>query len=452
MADHKTNKATQWIADLLRSQSRPKGERKVGIEIERIGLFNDLSPLQYSNTTLPSGNHRPGAKSFLETLSQKHQWPTINNSLGQPLGLTTPIGKVSLEPGSQVELSTNPFSDLITIKQKVDQFETMTAEVTEPWGLFWTGLGVNPIHKVSDIELIPSTRYKIMDEFLNSRGSLGTSMMRLTSSVQINLDYTNEQEAIEMLRVALLLSPLSYALFSNSPFSLGKVTPYQSFRANIWQNTDPSRTGLLPEAFEKDFSFDDYANYLWNEPLMFVQDSKNQYVAGQGFSLAQIDNNKLPGIVSSEQNRLNAVRELFSDARIKLGYIEIRSIDGLTSEYRYAASAFWLGVLYSQAARTEVFRIFGRLTSVERQELFNSAITIGLKAKCESTSLSSIAEQLLKLAERELQSRGYGEEVLLEPLKENLKTQDNPATILLKKFKNDWNSEINKVIKFTSQK
>lgn len=112
------NLSGKWIADLLRSQIRKPSERRVGIEIERIGMWDDSSPLQYSDKTLGNGQIRPGAATLLTQLSKKHQWPTINNSQGLPLGLTTNVGKVSLEPGSQVELSTDPFLDLITIKKQ----------------------------------------------------------------------------------------------------------------------------------------------------------------------------------------------------------------------------------------------------------------------------------------------------------------------------------------------
>lgn len=442
----------EWIAKLLRSHIRPLSERRVGIEIERIGLWNDLTPFQYSTQTLTNGQIRPGAIDLLKELSQKYHWATINNSQGRPLGLTNPIGKVTLEPGGQVELSTDPFYDLITIQQKVTHFENQIAEITNPWNLHWIGLAVNPINKVSDIELIPSTRYQIMDDFLKSRGSLGTSMMRRTSSVQVNLDYTSEEEAIEMLRAALLLAPISYALFANSPFCEGKDTGYLSFRGRIWQYTDPSRTGLLPEVFEGDFDFNDYADYLWNEPLMFVQDSKNNYHSGRGFCLKEIEMGKLPGITCSETNQINAMRELFSEARIKLGYIEIRSIDGLLPDYRYAASAFWLGILYGTSARKEVFKLLGNLSTQDRQVLFSETIKSGLKAHAPKLKLIDICKILVEIAESELKTRGLGEESLLSPLKENLKQNLNPAEFLVRRFTTEWKSDITKVIEHTIQR
>ncbi len=40
---------------------------------------------------------------------------------------------------------------------------------------------------------------------------------------------------------------------------------------------------------------------------------------------------------------------------------------------------------------------------------------------------------------------------LLDPLKENLKTKNNPASLLMNRFKSEWNSDIKKVIEQTRQ-
>ena len=157
------------------------------------------------------------------------------------------------------------------------------------------------------------------------------------------------------------------------------------------------------------------------------------------------------GVTCSEMNHLNSMRELFCEARIKLGYVEVRSIDGLLPEYRDAASAFWLGVLYSPTARKEAFNLLGKLNTQERQELFNSSLKIGLKAKQGAVSLSHVARVLVEVAESELKARGFGEEKLLEPLKRNVKINENPASLILKKFRDEWNSDIKKVVEYTRQ-
>lgn len=437
-----------WIGELFHSASRNLEDRRVGIEVERLGMWEDFHPFLYQEK-VTGGKSRPGAEQLLNTLSQKYQWPIIHNQWGKPLGLTSPWGKVSLEPGSQVELSADPCVDLIEMKNAVDQFESKVRAVTQEWGLSWVGLGLNPLHKTEEIDLIPSPRYDIMTKYFGKSGKLGTTMMRRTTSVQLNLDYTSEAEAIEMIRTALAASSVSYALFANSPFLEGKATGYFSFRSEVWRQTDPFRTGLLEEAFEKDFSFEKYAQFLWSRPLMFAQDGTGTYVPAHGKSLAQIEKGELEGVSIDENNQWNAVRELFTEARIKPGYIEIRNIDGLMPEMRNASAAFWVGLLYGEDARKSTLERLGSLPAEEKNTLWKESTRIGLDAKVGKTHLREITRELVCTANDTLKKRGKGEEALLSPLMQSLDHLTCPAENLLQKFHAEWNQDIHKAIEAT---
>ncbi len=242
-------------AELLRKSARQTNERQVGVEIERVALWSDGYALHYWDGKGPDGATRPGAEKLLAALGKKHGWTEVTNSRGEPLGFSSPSGKISLEPGSQLEFSADPTCGLLPQKALFDDFEAEVEAITKPWGVKWLGIGVNPTCAVNELDVIPSDRYAIMTDYLGARGKLGTSMMRLTTSIQINLDYTSESEAIEMLRTALAVAPLSYALFANSPFSNGKLSKFLSFRGAIWEDTDSDRVGLVPEAFRDGFSF-----------------------------------------------------------------------------------------------------------------------------------------------------------------------------------------------------
>src|ERR1039458_1790659 len=90
-----------WITNLLTSQIRKPAERRVGIEIERIGIWEDGTPFQYHTLTASDGTVKHGAEELLQILAKKHGWPYISDQSGHPLGLSGTGGKVSLEPGSQ---------------------------------------------------------------------------------------------------------------------------------------------------------------------------------------------------------------------------------------------------------------------------------------------------------------------------------------------------------------
>ncbi|MCB9253669.1 MAG: hypothetical protein H6617_03210 [Bdellovibrionaceae bacterium] len=439
------------IADLLRSAARDAKHRKIGIEIERIGMWPDCTPFGYEKTRSAEGEVREGAEALLLALSEQYGWPLSNNIAGRPLGLTPDTGNITLEPGSQLELATEATVDLGSLVEKTQTFEAAVDRVSCPWGLRWIGLGTNPCNGPESIDVIPATRYGLMTEYLGKRDTLGLSMMRVSSSVQVNLDYQSEEEGIEMLRVALAAAPLSYALFANSPLYKAKESGYLSFRREIWKHTDPDRTGLLNQAFDKGFNYKTYAEHLWNYPLMYLQNSKKEYVASQGKCLAQIAKGEVPGVEADAANRLNAVRQLFTEARIKPGYVEIRSLDGQRPRERYAAAAFWMGLLYDENARSLVLSELGKMSADSREQLLEASAKEGLAANTCGINLYKLSEKLLDAACLGLQTRGYGEEKFLKPIQENISEGVTPAERVLKIFRETPTKKIPAVIAYAAQ-
>jgi glutamate--cysteine ligase len=420
------------IAEMLRGAARKPQDRRVGIEIERLAMWKDGKALRYLSQSGPDGKPRPGAEVLLNQLHEKNGWELVLGEKGRPIGMKTPLGKVSLEPGSQLELSTEPLADLFSLVEEIRTFEQKVSQITDPWGLVWMGLGVNPANRVDEIDLIPAVRYEIMTKYLPQRGRLATSMMRLTTSIQINLDYTSEAEAIEMLRVALIGAPISYALFANSPIAEGKPTGNLSYRNSIWNETDPDRTGLLTEVLCEGYDFDSYARMIWNRPLMFAQNTAGQYLDVGGHSLAQLDQGAVTGVPADERNQMNGIRELFTEARLKPGYVEVRSIDGLRPADREAATAFWVGLLYNTESRRAVVEEMGGCCEDPiHKKLLAAASLDGLDAKVGNVAIRPIAETLVVAAQKGLERRGLGEEKFLEPIIRNLRDNLNPAQRVL---------------------
>src|SRR5690625_6763164 len=71
-------------------------------------------------------------------------------------------------------------------------------------------------------------------------------MMKRTCTVQVNLDFSSEADMVAKFRTALALQPIATALFANSPFTEGRPNGFVSYRAHVWTDTDPDRTGMLP--------------------------------------------------------------------------------------------------------------------------------------------------------------------------------------------------------------
>lgn len=418
------------ISELFRKNVRDPRARQVGLECERMAVWSDGAPFRYRDPkTAPD---RFGAGELLADLEKKYRWEGIRNTQGELLGFNLPTGKVSLEPGSQLEFAAKPTGNLVEQARAIDHFEKQVAAITDGWGLQWLPLGVHPLATVEDVDVIPLERYRIMTEYLGRRDKLGLRMMRLTASVQINLDYATEAEAVSMLRAALLLAPLSYALFGHSPLFQGKKAEDLSHRGRIWRHTDPDRSGLLPEAFGRSFGFDAYAELAWNAPLMFAEDAKGKFVPAEGRSLAQlVADGRVP---ENENNQLHAIRELFFEARLKPGYVEVRSVDGLAPVDRYGAAAFWIGALYGEACRDFAERHLTPLGAAGLLRLHEAAMEKGLAASEGNVRLGVLAKELLPLVEQSLLSRKRDEAVFLDPVKRIVTEGKNPAERVLEAF------------------
>ena len=61
-----------------------------------------------------------------------------------------------------------------------------------------------------------------MDKVFQTTCEMGAWMMRNTTSIQINIDYTSEVDANQMGFIADAIQPFFSILFSNAPFIKGK--------------------------------------------------------------------------------------------------------------------------------------------------------------------------------------------------------------------------------------
>jgi Glutamate-cysteine ligase family 2(GCS2) len=61
---------------------------------------------------------------------------------------------------------------------------------------------------------------------------------------QVNLDFVDEADMVQMARLGIALQPIATALFANSPFRDGKPTGYLSWRSHVWTDTASSPTGV----------------------------------------------------------------------------------------------------------------------------------------------------------------------------------------------------------------
>ncbi len=434
------------LAEYLSSGCKPKSEWRIGTEHEKFGYCKDtLLPIPYEGDR--------SIKAILEGLRDEFGWAPLEEA-GQLIGLTKDGANVSLEPGGQLELSGAPLQSIHQTCDEANEHLKEVKAVADRVGARFFGMGAAPDWTHEQMPLMPKGRYKLMDRYMGEVGTHGRQMMRRTTTIQVNLDFSSEPDMVQKLRVALALQPIATALFANSPFFEGKLTGYQSWRARIWQNTDNARTGMLPFVFEEGFGFEAYVQYALNVPMYFVyRDGK--YIDALGMSFRDFLIGKLPalpGEMPTMSDWADHLTTAFPEARIKQ-YMEMRGADGGPWRKICALPALWVGMMYDQNALDAAWDVCKDWTTEQRDQLRFDVAKDGLQAKINGREVLDVAKDLLVISESGLKARampGAGglipdETHFLNALQEVVDRGYSPAKKLERLYRCEWAGDIKRV-------
>jgi len=446
--DERAIESRDQLAGWLEDGCKPSTGWRIGTEHEKFGFhLGDLTPIPYEG---PSG-----VRALLEGLHQRFGWAPVMEG-DRIIGLSQPAeeggGSISLEPGGQFELSGAP---LETLHQTCDEVHTHLAQVREigdELGIGFLGLGFSPKWTFDETPMMPKGRYRIMRAYMAKKGRLGRDMMFRSCTVQVNLDFASEADMVKKFRVGLALQPIVTAIFANSPFTEGRPNGYLSFRSEIWKDTDPDRTGMLPFVFEDGMGFERYVDWALDVPMYFVyRDGTYHDVSGQSFR--DFLRGELPGLPGEKprvEDWSNHLTTMFPEVRIKR-YMEMRGADGGPWRRLCALPAVWVGLLYDQASLDAAWDLVRDWTAEERQTLRNEVPKTALATPFRSTTVGGIAHQVLEIARAGLRARnrtdrfGDTEAHFLNAVEEIVEEGRTPAEVMLALYENDWHGDIDRV-------
>jgi glutamate--cysteine ligase len=438
-------------ADLIEAMARgckPEAEWRIGTEHEKhVFHTNPLRPVAYDGSN--------GIRALLDGIEKETGWHPFYDG-ENPIGLRNheTVGGISLEPGGQFELSGSPQADLHGTAAELAEHMQVSKKVAAPLDIHFLGLGVTPIWSVADIPAMPKSRYGIMAPYMDKVGTLGTSMMFRSATVQSNLDFSSEADMVKKLRVALALQPVATALFANSPFVDGKDSGYLSFRSHIWLNTDNDRTGMLPFAFDEGFGFEQYADYALDVPMYFVIRDK-QYINVAGESFRDFLNGQLPQLPGEKptiKDWEDHLSTIFPEVRLKQ-FLEMRGADMGDEKSVVALSAFWTGLLYDEVSLEAAYELIEPWDQNERERLRREVPRLGLQTPHDRSTLYDAAAQAVGIAEaglvrrNRLNGEGKDETVHLAPLEEIIHHACSPADKWLEKFRGEWNGDLTRIFR-----
>ena len=422
------------LAEWFGAGGKPRDAWRIGTEHEKFGFRRDgMAPPNYADR---------GIRAVLEGIQAKGWEPILD--AGQVIGLKGLGASVSLEPGGQLELSGGMMSDLHAADEELRAHLRDVHEVAGPLGLGFSPIGFHPVARREDMPWMPKSRYAIMRRYMPTRGGRGLDMMLRTCTVQVNLDFGDEADMAEKLRLSLALQPLATALFANSPFIEGRPSGYLSGRAWAWTDTDPDRTGIPACAFEPGFGFEQFTQFVLDVPMYFLaRDGVLIDVAGASFR--DFMAHGLHGHHATMGDWADHVTTVFTEVRLKR-FLEMRGADAGSPAMLQAQPALWVGLLYDDAAQKAAAALTREWSLEQVRALRMEAPRQGLRAEIAGRSLREVAQDVLAIARDGLRARGLGEELYLAPLDEIVASGLTQADRALHLYNTVWAGDASRML------
>ena len=316
----------------------------------------------------------PSVLSVLDEVAATHP-AVIERSMEKLVYPTSSGGRITFEPGAQIEHATAPGDTVLEV----------VSELEEVWDLmragFWSyqvlllSLGVDPWN---DAERIPQQldkgRYEAMAAHFGSRGPAGAEMMRNTCAFQVSLDAGSGATRQERWVVANLISPILTAMFASSPdFGV------RSSRARTWQRLDPTRTGFPKwERVDDVDPMRDLVERALKAEVIYLDRNGVTIRGREGWTFEDWVEGGHPTAGSPTPADLDVhLTTLFAEVRPRNGTLEFRGIDGMPQRWWHVPLVIVGALLYDPSARQNAMDVLGPIAS-RLNETWGTAARKGL--------------------------------------------------------------------------
>ena len=307
----------------------------VGVELELIPVIEfSRKPALAAQTS-----------AVISELARTRSWTEKRNGSDPPSWELRDGGRISFEPGGQLEISSRPQRTATSLINTTRDLVLQLAEAMQRVGIELLALGVDPYNDIGAVPLqLHRERYTGMTRYFDSIGPSGVRMMRQTAALQINLE--RGEEPLNRWLLLNAITPVVTALFSNSTNYAGKRTNHASFRAHLWRTLDHSRTGIPyderdPVRRYVDFALDAYAMRSGNG-------QQNYLTFREWMARGQIGLDEWSFHLST----------LFPEVRPK-EFFELRSADTIAVKWLAAPVLFVTSLVYDRESAQRAFEIVG---------------------------------------------------------------------------------------------
>ncbi len=293
---------------------------------------------------------RDGIGIELEWLSATHGQRLRAQNAHDLIAAVTPLparGRVTVEPGGQLELSTPPHDDLDSACAAAATDLYVLDQACIRRGIDLYALGSDPQRPPERV--LESPRYSAMQTYFDAVGPAGRTMMCNTAAIQVNVGLGSPATTTRRWLVANALGPTLIACFANSPFEYGRTSGWKSTRLRTWWALDPSRSAPVPPSGDPAGA---WLRYALDAKVMLIR-SGDQFLAIPGTMTfgEWIDRGHELGWPTLDDFTYH-LSTLFPPVRPR-GWLEVRYIDALPTPFWHVAAALVDVFLRDEAAGLE---------------------------------------------------------------------------------------------------
>jgi glutamate--cysteine ligase len=417
--------------------AKPRADWRVGTEYEKVAVDRQ------TGRAVPFSGTR-GIEALLRRMADRFGWEPHEEN-GRVIALSRAGADITLEPGGQVELSGKQCSDLHEASEELAEHVREVTSAGDELGIAFLGLGIQPLSTVDEIEWVPKKRYSIMGPYMLKVGRLGQRMMKQTATVQVNIDYESESDAMQKMRVAMGIGALINGIFANSSITDGRANGFLSYRGHIWTDTDPKRCGLLPSLFHERAGFADYVEWALDAPMYFVKRG-GDYLDLTGIPFRRFWKEGAQGLRATVGDFALHLSTLFPDVRLKT-YIELRTTDSQPPDSMLGLSAIAKGVLYEPDCMGAAWDLVKSWSWEEHQAIREDVHRRALEARVRRYTVLDLSRELIEIAEEGLRRQacrnpaGQDERLYLERTREIVRSGKTLAQSVLERWEGDWDRD-----------
>jgi glutamate--cysteine ligase len=411
----------ELLAELLAKGAKPRAEWKAGLEIELLA-FPRAEPRR-------AAGYEPLHDALVD-LRDRFGFEPEHELGGHLVGLKGEGESISLEPGGQLEYATAPYATLRQLRRAVTELVGKLSQAAHAQGLALRALGHQPYEDRHTVPKMPKARYDLMRTYMSQRGPRALDMMHLTGSVQCTVDFADEANLIQKVRVAAKASPFISALCAASPFVGGRVSGRRTERYEIWRYTDDARSGIWPEMIDAEgLGYRRYVEHALLVPAMlFIRDGVFHVPEARPY--AHYVREGFEGTPVTVADLLDHMTSLFPEVRVK-SYVELRGADCLLPMEAVALAGLWRGLLDDEATLREAEDRLRGLDFAALKALQAAVAEVGLDAPSPVGSAREVVRWLAELAYARFERSAPDCAECLRPLVDRARRGRSPADDML---------------------